>query len=98
MALSLQARIGRKDGIIIDASRGSARVRHAGALDVGTQLTVTFKSFYGMFAGPAEVTSCRVVGTSHDGSTEFESLIRFGNLPAESAAILDQMVADQEEK
>ena len=96
VALSLQARIGRKDGIIIDASRGSARVRHGGAIDVGTQLSVTFKSFYGNFAATAEVASCRVVGTSPDGSTEFESLIRFANLSPESSDILSQIIADRE--
>ena len=97
VALSLPARIGRKDATIIDASRGSARVRHAGAIDVGTQVIVAFQSFYGPFSGTAEVASCRVVGTSPDGSTEFESLVRFGSLPPEAKEILAKVVADDNE-
>ncbi|MBV9494399.1 MAG: hypothetical protein JOZ54_09130 [Acidobacteria bacterium] len=90
------ARLGRKDGVIVDVSRGSARVRHAGALDVGTYAQLTFRTSHGEFSGNAEVLSCRVVGKARDGATQFESLVRFSNVGSEGNAILEQIVADQE--
>ncbi|HKO54886.1 MAG TPA: hypothetical protein VJ276_03345 [Thermoanaerobaculia bacterium] len=94
--VSLPAKLGRKEGTLVDVSRGSARVRHAGALDVGTVAPLTFRSAHGDFAGSATVLSCRVVGQAGDGSTEFESLVRFSNIGAEGTAVLEQVVADQE--
>lgn len=94
----LPARIGRKDGTVLDISRGSARVRHVGSIEVGTQLQLSFTSPQGRFAGNATVTSCRVVGVSEiaDGATEFESLIRFANLTPEAVALLERIVVEQE--
>lgn len=94
--VELPARLGRKDGTLVDVSRGSARVRHAGALDVGTVAQLSFRSPHGDFTGTATVLSCRVVGQSGDGSTQFESLVRFSNVGTEGNAILDRVVADQE--
>jgi len=94
VALNLPARLGRKDATIIDASPGSARVRHAGTIAVGTQLPLMFTSGHGAFTGAAEVASCRVVGTLADGSTEFESLVRFANLSPEAQEMLAKVISD----
>ena len=94
--LYLPARIGRKDGTVVDISRGSARARHAGTIDVGTQLQLSFNSPQGRFAANASIVSCRVVGTGADGATEFESLLRFANVPPEAMAVLEAIVAEQE--
>ena len=94
--VELPARLGRKDGTLVDISRGSARVRHAGALDVGTVAQLSFRSPHGDFNGSASVLSCRVVGQAGDGSTQFESLIRFSNIGADGNEVLEKIVADQE--
>jgi PilZ domain-containing protein len=94
--VELPARLGRKDGVLVDVSRGSARVRHAGALDVGTVAQLSFRSPHGQFSGSATVLSCRVVGKAGDGATQFESLVRFSNIGADGNRILEQVVADQE--
>lgn len=94
--VELPARLGRKDGVLVDISRGSARVRHAGALDVGTVAQLSFRTAHGDFAGSATVLSCRVIGQAADGSTQFESLIRFSNVEAGGTAVLERIVADQE--
>lgn len=94
--VDLPARLGRKEGTLVDVSRGSARVRHAGALDVGTVAQLFFRTAHGDFNGSATVLSCRVVGQSGDGSTQFESLVRFSNMGADGTAVLERVVADQE--
>jgi hypothetical protein len=79
LRLDLPARVGRKDGTLVEFDRCGARVRHSGALKLGGELQLSFKVAGEVFAAISQVLACRVVGLGlgEGGSTLFESKLNF---------------------
>jgi hypothetical protein len=79
LRLDLPARVGRKDGTLVEFDRCGARVRHSGALKLGGELQLSFKVGGEVFAAISQVLACRVVGLGlgDGGSTLFESKLNF---------------------
>ena len=77
--LTLPARVGRKDGTLVEIDRCGARVRHSGALKLGGEFQLSFKLGSEVFAALSQVLACRVVGLGlgEGGSTLFESKLNF---------------------
>jgi hypothetical protein len=94
LVAGLPVRLNRVDGTLIDIGRGGARVRHSGALKVGTEMTFTFTSGTEKFTATARVISCRVVGLGQGerGQTLFETSLRYAQVPPESMMIIEQMM------
>lgn len=95
LVVGLPVRLNRVDGTLIDIGRGGARVRHAGALKVGTEMQFSFLSGTEKFTATARVISCRVVGlgAGEKGQTLFETSLRYAQVPAESMLIIEQMMS-----
>jgi len=95
LVAGLPVRLNRVDGTLIDIGRGGARVRHVGALKVGTEMQFTFVSGTEKFTATARVISCRVVGlgAAERGQTLFETSLRYAQVPAESMLIIEQMMS-----
>ena len=79
LRLELPARVGRKDGTLVEFDRCGARVRHSGALKLGGEFQLSFKIHGEIFAAVSQVLACRVValGMGEGGSTLFESKLNF---------------------
>src|SRR5262245_28155798 len=77
--LELPARVGRKDGTLVEMDRCGARVRHCGALKLGGELQLSFRVGSEVFVAPSQVLACRVVGLGlgEGGATLFESKLNF---------------------
>ena len=86
--LELPARVGRKDGTLVEFDRCGARVRHSGALKLGGELQLSFKVGGEVFAAHSQVLACRVValGMGEGGSTLFESKLNFTDEEARAMA------------
>jgi hypothetical protein len=86
----LPVRVGRNDGVFIDASMRGARIRHSGALRRGATVRIAFEWERQRFAATAEVLASRVVALGmRDGeSATFESRLRFTAMSAESSHLL----------
>ena len=79
LQIEIPARVGRKDGTLVELDRCGARVRHTGALKLGGELQLSFKCGGEVFAAVSQVLACRVVGLGlgESGSTLFESKLNF---------------------
>ena len=79
LQIELPARVGRKDGTLVEIDRCGARVRHAGALKLGGEMQLSFRLGGEVFAAASQVLACRVVGLGlgEGGSTLFESKLNF---------------------
>ncbi len=95
LVAGVPVRVGRIDGTLVDVGRGGARVRHASALKVGTELQLSFMSGADRFVATARVVSCRIValGVGEKGSAVFESSLRYAQMSAESREIVEQMMS-----
>jgi hypothetical protein len=93
LVVGLPVRLNRLDGTLVDIGRGGARVRHSGALKVGTELQLSFLSGTEKFTATARVISCRVVGLGHDEKTMYETSLRYAQVPDESRLIIEQMMS-----
>ena len=95
--LALPARLGRKDGTLIEIDRCGARVRHSGALKLGGELHLSFKLGGEVFSAVSQVLACRVVGLGlgEGGSTLFESKLTFADQRTRDLAerLIDTRVA-----
>lgn len=88
----LPARIGRRDGILVDLSTRGARVRHAGSLELGTELRLSFVYDQMRFSASARVLASRVVGFGAAGGTLYESRLSFGDLPEEMMDVVKTLL------
>lgn len=75
----LPVRIGRVDGFIVDVAEDGARVRHIGALKLGTELRMALQIGAMPVVINARVLACHVVGLQPGagGGTMFESRFVF---------------------
>lgn len=97
LIVGLPVRIGRREGTLVEISRGGARVRHIGIMKTETDVMLTFVSGTDHFMANAHVLSSRVVGlgTGEGGATVFETVLRFTHIPAESLATVEQMLGPE---
>ncbi len=97
LIVGLPVRLGRREGTLVEISRGGARVRHIGIMKTETDVMLTFVSGTDQFMANAHVLSSRVValGTGPDGATVFETVLRFTHIPAESLATVEQMLGPE---
>ena len=88
LRLELPARVGRKDGTLVELDRCGARVRHSGALKLGGELQLSFKLGREVFTAASQVLACRVVGLGRGdgGSTLFESKLNITDERARDTA------------
>jgi len=93
LIVGLPVRLGRKDGTLVEISRGGARLRHIGILKTDTDVILSFESGTDRFMANGRVLSSHVVGlgTGAGGATVFESILRFTHISAESLATIEQM-------
>ena len=98
LIVGLPVRLGRRDGTLVEISRGGARVRHVGIMKTETDVILSFVSASDQFMAHAHVLSSRVVGlgTGEGGATLFETILRFTHTPAESLATIEQMLGTDE--
>lgn len=94
LVVGLPVRLGRKDGTLIEISRGGARVRHVGAMKTETEVALSFESGGDHFTATGRVLSSRVVGlgTGEGGATMFETIIRYTHITADALATIEQML------
>lgn len=89
----LPVRIGRRDGILVDLSTRGARVRHAGSLELGMEIRLSFDLDDERFSATARVLASRVVGFGTAAGTSYESRISFGDLPEEMLDLVRSLLA-----
>lgn len=97
LIVGLPVRLGRREGTLVEISRGGARVRHIGIMKTETDVMLAFVSGTDQFMANAHVLSSRVValGTGPGGATLFETVLRFTHIPAESLATVEQMLGPE---
>ena len=97
LIVGLPVRLGRREGTLVEISRGGARVRHIGIMKTETDVVLSFVSGSDQFAANAHVLSSRVVGlgTGEGGATLFETILRFTHISADSLATIEQMLGPE---
>lgn len=100
LIVGLPVRLDRRDGNLVEISRGGARVRHTGILKTHSDVMLSFESGTDRFHAEAHVLSSNVIGlgTGPGGATLFETVLRFTNLPAESLATIELMLGSEQPK
>jgi hypothetical protein len=94
LAICLPARVGRRDGTIVDISVTGARVRHTGPLKLGLEIPLSFQTEDGSCSAKARVLSCRIVslGDGEAGSPLFETRLTFLAVSEESVQRIAKFV------
>ena len=88
----LPVRVGRWEGLVVDFGENGARVRHIGALKLGTELRMSLNIGAMPFVVSARVLACRVVGLQPGagGGTLFESRFVFMDPAADAMDRLER--------
>ena len=88
----LPVRIGRWEGVVVDFGENGARVRHIGALKLGTELRMALDIGATPFTVSARVLACRVIGLQPGpgGGTMFESRFVFLDSAADAMDRLER--------
>jgi len=91
--MQIPARVGRRDGVVLNVSHRGARVRHPGALLPNELVELTFPCAGAQFASRARVLSCRAVPLKDpNGQIVFESRFAFANPSEEAMALLEKLL------
>lgn len=91
--IQIPARVGRRDGVVLNLSHRGARIRHAGSLKVNELVDLAFPCAGGQFASRARVLSCRAVPLKDPkGAMVFESRFAFVNASPEAVALVDKFL------
>lgn len=100
LIVGLPVRLDRREGNLVEISRGGARVRHTGIMKTHSDVMMTFESGSDHFRANAHVLSSTVValGGGPGGATLFETVLRFTNLPPESLATIELMLGSDQPK
>jgi hypothetical protein len=89
--MQIPARVGKRDGVVLNISHHGARVRHPGSLKPNEVIVLTFPLSDAQFSSRARVLSCRAVPLKDpNGQIVFESRFAFASPSAESMALLDE--------
>ena len=91
--IQIPARVGRRDGVVLNLSHRGARVRHHGSLKVNEVIDLAFPCAGAQFASRARVLSCRAVPLKDpSGAMVFESRFAFANPSPEALALLEKVL------
>ena len=91
--IQIPARVGRRDGMVLNVSHRGARVRHPGSLRPNEIVELTFPCAGAQFSSRARVLSCRAVPLKEtNGMMVFESRFAFANPSAEALALLEKLL------
>ena len=95
--MNLPLKLGRKDGTMVDISEAGILATHAGILQTGATIEISFNHDGQRFVAPAKVETCTVVGlgAGPGGATLYASRLFFQNLPDGSRQILQALVNPQ---
>jgi hypothetical protein len=89
--MQIPARVGRRNGVVMNVSHRGARVRHPGSLKPSEIVDLAFPCAGGQFASRARVLSCRAMPIKDaEGQMVFESRFAFANPSPEAMALLDE--------
>lgn len=89
--VQIPARVGRRNGVVLNVSHRGARVRHPGALKPSETIDLAFALGEGQFLSRARVLSCRAMPLKDEnGQMVFESRFAFANPSPEAMALLDE--------
>jgi len=88
----LPVRVGRWEGVVIDFGENGARIRHIGALKLGTELRMALNIGAAPFVVSARVLACRVIGLQPGpaGGTMYESRFVFMDAAADAMERLER--------
>lgn len=93
--IRLPARVGRREGVVMNISHRGARVRHQGSLKVNEVIDLVFPCAGSQFSSRARVLSCRALPIKESeggGGIIFESRFAFANPSPEAMALLEKML------
>jgi len=91
--IQIPAKVGRRDGVVLNVSHRGARVRHPGSLTPSQVVELSFPCAGGQFYSRARVLSCRAVPLKEpSGLMVFESRFVFANPSAEALALLEKLL------
>ena len=91
--IQIPAKVGRRDGVVVNISHRGARVRHPGSLTPSQVIELSFPCAGGQFSSRARVLSCRAVPIKDSsGQMVFESRFAFANPSAEALALLEKLL------
>ena len=91
--MQIPARVGRRDGMVMNVSHHGARIRHQGSLKVNEVIDLVFPLAGGQFSSRARVLSCRAVPIKDPaGGMIYESRFAFANPSAEALALLEKLL------
>ena len=92
----IPVRVGRWEGVVVDFGENGARVRHVGALKLGTELRMALNIGEEPFTVSARVLACRVVGIQPGagGGTMFESRFVFMDAAADAMERLERAMSN----
>jgi hypothetical protein len=91
--MQIPARVGKRNGMVLNVSHRGARVRHPGSLKPNEVVDLAFPYADGQFSSRARVLSCRVVPLKDpDGVLVYESRFVFVNPSPEAMALLEKLL------
>ena len=94
--MNVPVRLGLKSGTLVDISSAGVLATHAGVLQNGATVDLSFTYEGTRFAASAKVASCTVVGlgAGEGGATLYASRLYFTNLPDPSKQMLDSLFGE----
>jgi hypothetical protein len=92
--MNLPLKLGRKPGTLVDISEAGVLATHAGVLQTGAVIEISFLHDQQKFVANAKVESCTVVGlgAGPGGETLYASRLFFAELGEEAREILAKLV------
>lgn len=92
--MNLPLKLGRKDGTMVDISEAGILATHAGILQTGATIEISFVHEEQRFTASAKVETCTVVGlgAGPGGATLYASRLFFKDLSESSRRILETLV------
>ena len=92
--MNLPLKLGRKDGTMVDISEAGILATHAGILQTGSTIEISFVHEGQRFVGTAKVETCTVVGlgAGPGGATLYASRLFFKDLSESARQILGLLV------
>jgi hypothetical protein len=96
--MNLPLKLGRKDGTLVDISEAGVLATHAGVLQTGAIIEISFFHEGERFVSSAKVETCTVVGlgAGPGGATLYASRLFFKDLSEPAKKILADVVGKQD--
>lgn len=96
--MNLPLKLGRKDGTLVDISEAGVLATHAGVLQTGAIIEISFHHEGERFVANAKVETCTVVGlgAGPGGATLYASRLFFKDLSETAKKILGDVVGNRD--